>query len=87
MDKKQATAASWQIKPMPAARRALELDGRYTAPEMAQIALGFIPREQQDKWFVYFDGEWLHVHRSWTGTCIFQLQLLPDGETYRTEQL
>lgn len=72
---------------MPGAHRELVLDGRYTQAEMVQIARGYIPGVQQDKWFIYFDGEWLHVHRSWTGTCIFQLQLLPDGAAYNAEQL
>lgn len=65
---------------MPAACKELALSGRYTAAEYAQISLGYIPQEQQDKWFIYLEGEWLHLHRSWTGSCIFQLQLVPVGE-------
>ena len=32
-----------------------------------------------DKWFVFFENEWLYFHRSWTGACIFGVQL--DGSS------
>lgn len=73
---------------MPAQTHALLIAGTYSSQEMQQIALGFIPVDQQDRWFLYFADGWLHVHRSWTGTCIFQLQLTPaeDGG-FQTETL
>ena len=83
MDKQRATAQSWPTKPMPVKQRELTLDGRYLQPEMDQITLGFIPRDSQDKWFLYFDDAWLHCHRSQTGTCVFQLQLLADEHEFR----
>lgn len=83
MTRQRATAVSWQTKPMPAAHKELALDGRYTAVEHAQISLGFIPQEQQDKWFIYMEEEWLHFHRSWTGSCIFQLQFSPVDDHYQ----
>lgn len=67
---------------MPIAHKELALNGRYTAVEHAQISLGCIPQEQQDKWFIYLEGDWLHFHRSWTGSCIFQLQLLAVDDHY-----
>lgn len=87
MSEERTTAVSWRIKPMPTAYKELALDGRYTAAEMAQISRGYRPQEQQDKWFIYFADEWLHVHRSWTGTCIFQLRLLPDEAQYHADRL
>lgn len=83
MEKQRATAQSWPTKPMPVIQRELTLDGRYSQTEMDQITLGFIPRGSGDKWFLYYDGAWLHCHRSQTGTCVFQLQLLPDEDAYR----
>jgi hypothetical protein len=82
MTRQRATAESWAIKPMPAAHKELALDGTYTAVEYAQISLGYIPQEQQDKWFIYLADDWLHFHRSWTGSCIFQLYIEPDGDLY-----
>ena len=28
-----------------------------------------------DKWFFYLEKDWLYIHRSWTGFCIFQVRL------------
>ena len=61
---------------MPAAQKELSLSGVYTDEEYEQISSGFLPQSQQDKWFIYFEDEWLYFHRSWTGTCVFQLQIV-----------
>ena len=82
MRKERATANTWKIKPMPAACKELAVSGSYTAAEYEQISFGYIPQDQQDKWFVYLEGQWLHFHRSWTGSCIFQLQLVPAETGY-----
>lgn len=38
---------------------------------------GIVPKEMEDKWFVYYDNGWLYLHRSWTGHLIYWLKL--DG--------
>lgn len=81
-----ATKALWKVREMPAHHKTLLLDGSFTPDEFAQLGQGFIPQEMEDKWFIYFDGEWLHFHRSWTGACIFQLQILADNNLYRANQ-
>lgn len=83
MSKKRATADSWKTRPMPEARKELELDGTFTREEYLTISQGFIPQQQEDKWFIYLEDEWLHVHRSWTGTCVFQLQIVPFEDGYQ----
>lgn len=82
----RATAVSWKINPMPPAHKQLPLDGFYTPPEYQAISMGFVPRTMEDKWFIYLEGEWLHFHRSWTGNCIYQLQIIPSGEQYQATQ-
>lgn len=82
--KHPATAASWKTRPMPEQQKELLVDGRYSQDEFEQIRFGFIPQSPEDKWFIYFEDGWLHFHRSQTGTCIFQLELLPDGDDYVT---
>lgn len=43
--------------------------------------MGHIPEEMEDKWFVFFEQDWLYFHRSWTGICIYALRLecTPNG--------
>jgi len=38
---------------------------------------GHGPVDMDDRWFIYYEGGWLHFHRSWTGAHIFALGL--DG--------
>ncbi len=82
-----ANANSWKTRPMPAQHKELLIDGSYSAQEMAQIRRGFIPADQQDKWFIYFDGAQLHFHRSWTGACIFQLRFVVEEDYFRADRL
>lgn len=82
MSKKRATAVSWKIRPMPPQHTRLELDGSYTRTEYVTISQGFIPQSMEDKWFIYLEGDWLHFHRSWTGTCVFQLKIIPVEDRY-----
>jgi hypothetical protein len=44
--------------------------------------LGCIPRDMDDRWFIYLEGEWVHLHRSWTGFCIYQVRLEAVGSSY-----
>lgn len=80
--KKRAIATSWKIRPMPPAHKELPLDGGFSRHEYVTISQGFIPQQRTDKWFIYLDGEWLHFHRSQTGTCVYQLQILPFEDRY-----
>jgi hypothetical protein len=59
--------------PMPAQQTTITLDRLFSNEEAALLKLGFAPREMQDKWFIYFENNILHFHRSWTGYCISQV--------------
>ncbi|WP_420628293.1 hypothetical protein [Candidatus Leptofilum sp.] len=82
MSKQRATAVSWPNKPMPELRKELLLDGQYTREEFVTISQGLIPKTPDDKWFIYLEDEWLYFHRSVSGSCIFQLQIVSDENGY-----
>ena len=87
MTKQRAKADSWPTKPMPSeAHKVLELDGMFSKQEFNTIQLGLIPQKPTDAWFIYFDDEWLHIHRSKTGTCVFKLQIVPFEDRYHAPQ-
>lgn len=69
-----ATRSSWKIVAPPAARAPLEFTQSYTSDEFQRIQRGSIPRQMEDKWFIYYEEPWLHLHRSWTGFYIFALR-------------
>jgi hypothetical protein len=72
---------------MPELRKELLLDGRYTREEYVTISQGFMPQSPADKWFIYLEDEWLYCHRSASGSCIFQLQIVPDEAGYAADVL
>jgi hypothetical protein len=49
----------------------------FTDAEGERLMLGHIPRNMEDKWFIFFEAGWLYFHRSWTGHCIYGVRL--DG--------
>ncbi len=78
-----ATRQSWRdIQPLPNKRSPLSLQREFTLEEYRRLSYGVIPREMEDKWFIFLEADTLYFHRSWTGCCIYQLSLKSDGEKY-----
>lgn len=75
-----ATRESWRIKPFPAQREALPLDGRFEGEEVRRLLHGLVPQDVEDKWFVFYEDGWLYLHRAITGSCIYALRLSVEGE-------
>ena len=71
-----AQRGDWETTPMPAERKTIPLDLRFSAEEMARIVRGVVPQQMEDKWFIYYEKQKLYLHRSWTGYCVC---LAPDG--------
>lgn len=78
-----ATRDSWPIRPMPAQQKSLELDGTFTLEDMDRLRTGYVPRQANDKWFIFFEDGWLHFHRRVTGNAVFQLRLVPEDDHIR----
>ena len=69
------------LKPLPPERAALEIEAEIEPDAWALIQRGFVPRTPQDKWVIFLDDHnWLHIHRSLTGTCIFLAHFAPHPE-------
>jgi hypothetical protein len=75
-----ATRASWKIHACPKERVALNFGDVYTSSEFEQIQEGLVPREMEDKWFIFFEDSWLFIHRSWTGFCIYGVRFERSSE-------
>jgi hypothetical protein len=81
-----ASQHDWETKPLPAARTTIAYDRRYSAKEFARLSAGHVPRDMDEKWFVYFEEPWLYLHRSWTGYCIFQVRFEKAGRGFRVAE-
>jgi hypothetical protein len=81
-----ATRDSWKTQPMPERQVRLQLDRFFSPEEYRRLYLGLVPQQMEDKWFIYFEGEWLYFHRSWTGVCIYQVRLKAAGGGYQAAE-
>jgi hypothetical protein len=70
-----ATRSSWKIQPPPSIRQYFEFPMEFSKVDGEQIKLGYIPKDADDKWFIFFEDDWLYFHRSLTGICIYGVQL------------
>lgn len=73
----------WKTKPLPRKRTDIALDLSFDETAMARIRKGFLPMVMEDRWFAWFDESVLHLHRSWTGFCIYQVRFRKEAKGWR----
>jgi len=79
-----ATKSDWNnLRPMAHEHERISLDLAFTAQQMRNLRLGFIPVDQGQKWFLYFEDDTLHIHRSWTGYKMFEVVFEANGDAAR----
>ena len=47
----------------------------FSAEELEKISRGFVPRDMDDHWFIFREGDSVFVHRSWTGHLMYRVDL------------
>lgn len=72
-----ATQADWENQPLRGRYSTVPLNLVFDSQQFALLRMGFIPNEQNDKWFSYFADNVLYQHRSWTGICIDRIYFEP----------
>lgn len=79
-----AKASDWKTQKMPDDVGTLDFRRVYSPQEFERISLGLIPKEMEDKWFIYYESHTLNIHRSWTGYRIYQINIQSqDDKTYK----
>ena len=73
-----AVKSDWKTSEMPSRHDCFTLDRSFSPEQMRALRKGNIPREMEDKWFWYMEGDTLFAHRSWTGYCIYRIDFSPD---------
>ena len=71
---------------MPSERERIELHRRFSREEYERLARGHIPESQDDRWFIYVEDDVVHIHRSWTGFSIFEIELAPSGDGHEVKE-
>ncbi|MBC8098475.1 MAG: hypothetical protein H7Y11_03455 [Armatimonadetes bacterium] len=77
-----ATRHDWKNSPIEAEDRVrLDYQRSFSKAEYHGLQLGDMPREQQAKWFSFYEPDVLYIHRSWTGWGIYEVHFAPlaDG--------
>ena len=83
--KENATKTSWQNHPMDNPKQ-IGIDLHFTEQQLSKLKEGLVPQEMEDRWFIYFEDEWLYFHRSWTGHEIFRAKLDKEAEGFAIKE-
>ncbi len=75
-----AKPTDWKTEPMPNETDSLHFSRIFSSGEFERVKMGLIPREMEDKWFIYYDNDTLNIHRSWTGFHIYSITILPNDD-------
>lgn len=75
IDRRVALSSDWRTHPMPSKHVVIDIEGYFSASEMEVIKRGVIPDDMGDKWFIYWSENKLYFHRSWTGFCVYVLEI------------
>ena len=77
---KVATRKSWKIEPMPEENKEVKLNISLNDEEIKQLKKGHKPEAMEDHWFMFYEDGKLYLHRSWSGYCIFIVEIPEDGK-------
>ena len=76
---KIAEKKDWNTQDMPKQRDTFTLRREFSPQQMEALRHGNIPKEMEDKWFWYMEGDTLYAHRSWTGILIYRIDFKKDN--------
>lgn len=80
-----ATRKSWKIEPITDPKR-ISISLQFTKNQFSKIQKGLIPHEMEEKWFMFFEDDWLYFHRSWTGKGIFKAKVIALQNGYEIRE-
>ena len=76
---KIAERYDWKSTEIPSKHDTFVLHRPLNPQQMKALRRGNIPKQMEDKWFWFMEGDTLFAHRSWTGHCIYRIDFGPDG--------
>ena len=74
-----ATPDSWKRQPFQEGV-AIAYSPSLSRQEFERVRAGFVPREMEDKWFIYYEAPFLFFHRSWTGQPVYRVKLVARSD-------
>ncbi len=80
-----ATKTTWQNHSIDNPKR-IVLDLLFTDKQCLKLTRGLIPQQMEDKWFIYYENEWLSFHRSSTGYGLYKAKLNKEADGYSIKE-
>ena len=82
---KIATTTTWKQEPIDKPKR-IYISLHLTEKQFSKLTKGLIPQQMEDKWFVFYENDWLYFHRSWTGYGLYKAQLIKEKDGYSIKE-
>lgn len=76
-----ATSNSWKNLPI-INPKWVEHRIYFSESQFVLLTKGLLPASMDDKWFVFYEGGFLSVHRSWTGRGIYKTEIIREENDY-----
>ena len=76
-----ATKDIWKNLPIDNPKQ-LQIYLEFNESQFSKIKNGLIPEEMEDKWFIYYEEEFLYFHRSWTGFGMYKTKITKEPTGY-----
>jgi hypothetical protein len=64
----------------------IEISMQFTNEQFEKLKKGLIPKQMEDKWFIFYEKGWLYFHRSWTGFGTYKAQLIKEKDGYSIKE-
>ena len=73
----------WKSLPLPQQHTTIRMGELYPPEDIQRLQRGFMPQAMEDRWFMFMENNILHIHRSWTGFCVYRVNFIQEGENLR----
>jgi len=75
-----------KVIPMPALKSRLDFKKTFSQAEYDKLSRGIVPRNMDQKWFIFMEDGCLNIHRDSSGFCIYQLKLTQSKDGYSVSE-
>jgi hypothetical protein len=59
---------------------------RFTEEEFNKLKVWLIPEAMEDKWFIFYEKNYLYFHRSWTWYWMYKAEILKEKSWYTIKE-
>eukprot|EP00123_Amoebidium_parasiticum_P021604 comp7036_c0_seq1/m.2776 comp7036_c0_seq1/g.2776 ORF comp7036_c0_seq1/g.2776 comp7036_c0_seq1/m.2776 type:complete len:190 (-) comp7036_c0_seq1:272-841(-) len=77
-----ATRNDWKVTSLPIEHVAIPLPSNFlsfSSNEWEMVQKGLVPQDMDERWFIYCEGRTVYFHRSWSGFCVYELDVREQG--------